>query len=83
MAPGAGRGVLPTAAGLTVHGRAVKIIGPQHVTPCVRRQRNDSNDAEAIRTAAGQPHNPSGPKKTIEPQDMQALFAPMLWAICP
>ena len=29
------------------HGHTVKIIAPQYVKPFVRRQKNDSNDAEA------------------------------------
>jgi transposase len=34
----------------------------------VRRQKNDRNDAEAICTAARQPHIPFVPKKTVEQQ---------------
>jgi transposase len=54
-------------------GHEVKIISPQYVKPFVRRQKNDGNDAEAICTAARQPHIPFVPKKTIEQQDIQAL----------
>jgi transposase len=54
-------------------GHAVKVISPQYVKPFVRRQKNDGNDAEAICTAARQPHIPLVPKKTIEQQDIQAL----------
>lgn len=54
-------------------GHHVKIISPQYVKPFVRRQKNDGNDAEAICTAARQPHIPLVPKKTIEQQDIQAL----------
>src|SRR4051794_9884555 len=54
-------------------GHQVKIISPQYVKPFVRRQKNDGNDAEAIATAARQPHIPRVPKKTIEQQDIQAL----------
>ena len=54
-------------------GHQVKIISPQYVKPFVRRQKNDSNDAEAICTAARQPHIPFVPKKTLEQQDIQAL----------
>lgn len=50
----------------------MKIISPQYVKPFVRRQKNDGNDAEAICTAARQPHIPFVPKK-IEQQDIQAL----------
>lgn len=39
----------------------------------MRRQKNDGNDAEAICTAARQPHIPLVPKKTLEQQDIQAL----------
>ena len=54
-------------------GHQVKIISPQYVKPFVRRQKNDSNDAEAICIAARQPHIAFVPKKTIEQQDIQAL----------
>ena len=39
----------------------------------MRRQKNDCNDAEAICTAARQPHIPFVPKKTVEQQDIQTL----------
>jgi len=54
-------------------GHQVKVISPQYVKPFVRRQKNDRNDAEAICTAARQPHIPFVPKKTVEQQDIQAL----------
>jgi transposase len=54
-------------------GHQVKIISPQYVKPFVRRHKNDGNDAEAICTAARQPHIPLVPKKTVEQQDIQAL----------
>jgi transposase len=54
-------------------GHRVTIISPQYVKPFVRRQKNDGNDAEAIVTAARQPHIPHVPKKTIEQQDIQAM----------
>jgi transposase len=54
-------------------GHQVRIISPQYVKPFVRRQKNDGNDAEAICTAARQPHIPFVPKKTVEQQDIQAL----------
>ncbi len=54
-------------------GHKVKVIAPQYVKPFVRRQKNDGNDAEAICTAARQPHIPYVPKKTVEQQDVQAL----------
>lgn len=54
-------------------GHQVKIISPQYVKPFVRRQKNDGNDAEAICTAARQPHITFVPKKSVEQQDIQAL----------
>ena len=54
-------------------GHQVKVISPQYVKPFVRRQKNDGNDAEAICTAARQPHIPFVPKKSVEQQDIQAL----------
>jgi transposase len=54
-------------------GHKAKIISPQYVKPFVRRQKNDGNDAEAICTAARQPHIPFVPKKTVAQQDIQAL----------
>ena len=54
-------------------GHRVKIISPQYVKPFVRRQKTDGNDAEAICTAARQPHMRFVPTKTIEQQDIQAL----------
>ena len=54
-------------------GHQVRVISPQYVKPFVRRQKNDGNDAEAICTAARQPHIPFVPKKTVEQQDIQAL----------
>jgi transposase len=55
------------------YGHTVKIIAPQYVKPFVRRQKNDSNDAEAICTAVQQPNMRFVPKKTLEQQDIQAL----------
>jgi transposase len=43
------------------------------VKPFVRRQKNDSNDAEAICTAVQQRNMRFVPKKTLEQQDIQAL----------
>jgi transposase len=51
----------------------VKIMARQYVKPFLRRQKNDSNDAEAIRTALQQPNMRFVPKKTLEQQDVQAL----------
>jgi transposase len=55
------------------YGHTVKIIAPQYVKPFVRRQKTDSNDAEAICTAVQQPNMRFVPTKTLEQQDIQAL----------
>ena len=54
-------------------GHVVMIMAPQYVKPFVRRQKNDSNDAEAICTAVQQPNMRFVPKKSLEQQDIQAL----------
>jgi transposase len=54
-------------------GHVVKIMAPQYVKPFVRRQKNDTNDAEAICTAVQQRNMRFVPKKTLEQQDIQAL----------
>jgi transposase len=54
-------------------GHTVRIMAPQCVKPLVRRQKNDSNDAEAICTAVQQRNMRFVPKKTLEQQDIQAL----------
>jgi transposase len=55
------------------HGHVVKIMASQYVQPFVRRQKNDSNDAEAICTAIQQQNMRFVPKRTLEQQDVQAL----------
>ncbi len=54
-------------------GHTVRIMAPQYVKPFVRRQKNDTNDAEAICTAVQQRNMRFVPKKTLEQQDIQAL----------
>ena len=54
-------------------GHAVKIMAPQYVKPFVCRQKNNTNDAEAICTAVQQPNMRFVPKKTLQQQDIQAL----------
>lgn len=55
-------------------GHSVRIISPQHVKPFSRRrQKNDSNDAEAICIAGRQPHMQFVPNKSNEQQDIQAI----------
>ena len=51
----------------------VKVISPQYVKPFVKRQKNDSNDAEAICVAVQQPQMRFVPPKTVDQQDIQAL----------
>ncbi len=54
-------------------GHTVKVISPQYVKPFVKRQKNDSNDAEAICIALQQPQMRFVPPKTVDQQDIQAL----------
>ena len=54
-------------------GHQVKIVSPQYVKPLVRRQKTDSNDAEANCTSARQAHMRFVPKKAIEQQEIQTL----------
>lgn len=54
-------------------GHTVKVISPQYVKPFVKRQKNDSNDAEAICIAVQQPQMRFVPPKTVDQQDIQAL----------
>jgi transposase len=54
-------------------GHSVKIVAPQYVKPFARRQKNGTNDAEAICTALQQHNMRFVPKKTLEQQDVQAL----------
>src|SRR5260370_33809928 len=48
-------------------------IAPQYLKPFVRRQKNDTNYAEAICTAVKQRNIRFVPKKTLEQQDIPAL----------
>lgn len=54
-------------------GHTVRVMAPQYVKPFVRRQKNDTNDAEAICTAVQQRNMRFVPKKTLDQQDVQAL----------
>ncbi|MDA8150032.1 MAG: IS110 family transposase [Nitrospiraceae bacterium] len=54
-------------------GHAVVLIPPQYVTPFVRTNKNDWNDAHAIAEASLRPSIPTVPIKTEEAQDLQSL----------
>ena len=54
-------------------GHAVMLIPAQHVTPFVRGNKSDRNDAVAIGEAARRPDIQTVPIKSIEQQDIQAL----------
>ncbi len=58
---------------LTRRGYAVKIIPPQFVTPFVKSNKNDANDAQAICEAMGRPNMYPVKVKTVEQQDIQAM----------
>lgn len=53
-------------------GIQVRLISPHYVTPFVKTNKNDRNDAEAIVEAASRPSMNFVAVKSIEQQDMQA-----------
>lgn len=55
-------------------GHVTRLIAPQHVRPFVKRQKNDSADAEAIVIAARQPEMRFVAPKTAEQQTKAVLF---------
>jgi transposase len=58
---------------LTKYGYQVKLIPPQFVTPYVKSNKNDANDAEAICEAMSRPNMRYVKMKSIEQQDIQAI----------
>src|SRR6201986_2356768 len=49
-------------------GHTVRLMPPAYVKPYVKRQKNDSTDAEAICEAVTRPNMRFGPTKTVEQQ---------------
>ena len=58
---------------LSDQGFQVKLIPPQFVTPYVKSNKNDANDAEAICEAMSRPNMRFVRVKTVEQQDIQAI----------
>ena len=58
---------------LQERGFTVRMIAPQFVTPYVKSNKNDANDAEAICEAMSRPHMRFVAAKTVEQQDIQAV----------
>ena len=58
---------------LIARGYKVKMIPPQFVTPFVKGNKNDANDAEAITEAMARPNMHPVKVKSVEQQDMQAV----------
>ncbi|WP_412174948.1 IS110 family transposase, partial [Albidovulum sediminicola] len=54
-------------------GHDVRLISPQFVTPYVKSNKNDRNDAEAICEAVGRPSMRFVPPKTAEQLEIQAV----------
>ena len=54
-------------------GFVVKVIAPQFVTPYVKSNKNDANDAEAICEAMSRPNMHFVKPKTVSQQDIQAV----------
>lgn len=59
---------------LSRHGHDIRLIPPVYVKPFVKRQKNDSADAEAIAEAALRPTMRSVAVKTAEQQAQAMLF---------
>lgn len=55
------------------HGHKVKLINPRYVTPYVKRNKNDANDAAGIAAAARDPDMRFCEVKTEAQQDMQSI----------
>jgi transposase len=53
-------------------GIEARLISPQYVSPFVKTNKNDRNDAEAIVEAASRPSMRFVPVKSVEQQDIQA-----------
>lgn len=51
----------------------VRLISPQYVTPFVKTNKNDANDAAAIVEAASRPTMRFVPVKSVEQQDIRAV----------
>ncbi|WP_353642611.1 transposase [Mesorhizobium sp. WSM2239] len=58
---------------LTDLGHQVRLISPQFVTPYVKSNKNDRNDAEAICEAVGRPSMRFAPPKSDEQLAVQAV----------
>ena len=54
-------------------GHEVRLISPQFVTPYVKSNKNDRNDAEAICEAVGRPHMRFVPVKSVDQLAVQAV----------
>jgi len=54
-------------------GIEVRLISPQYVTPFVKTNKNDRNDAQAIVEAATRPTMNFVAVKSVEQQDIQAV----------
>src|SRR5262245_18378648 len=55
------------------YGHEVKLMAPQFVKPCVKSNKNDSRNAEAIAEAVTRPTMRFVPIKDDDQQDLQAL----------
>jgi len=59
---------------LQAHGYVVKLVAPQFVKPYIKSNKNDANDAEAICEAMCRPNMRFVAVKTVEQQDIQAVY---------
>lgn len=58
---------------LSDRGHEARLISPQFVTPCVKSNKNDRNDAEAICEAVGRPSMRFVPPKSPRQLEIQAV----------
>jgi len=54
-------------------GHEVRVISPQYVKPCVKTNKNDANDSQAICEAVSRPTMRFVPIKSVEQQNIQSL----------
>src|SRR5262245_3025067 len=83
--PGGDRGLASShhwSRELQALGHTVRLMPPAYVKPYVKRQKNDSTDAEAICEAVTRPNMRFVPTKTVEQQSCLVLHRARHLFIC-
>lgn len=70
---GASRGARRLGRVFVAQGRAARLMAPEYVQPCVKAQKNDDRDAEAIAEAATRPSLRFASPKAEAQLDQQTL----------